>query len=70
MTQRDALKALVCLNVDHQFAQKIGAEVFNPGVEPGDHFQDACQTLRQVFADMLVEIDTLQKMIPLQESST
>jgi hypothetical protein len=61
---RQAIKDLSALNVDSQFCQQYGTQVFNYSGEVTPQYQQLCANLSSVLNDITTDIQAIQAQIP------
>lgn len=65
LPNRDGLKALSDFNIDAQFVQKYGSNIFGYSGEVSPEYQSMCQTLQAVIADLTADLDKIKSNIPV-----
>lgn len=62
---RQGLKLLAELNIDNQYSQQYGVQIFNYNGEATDDYKNLCSNLFGSLDDVIQEADALKKRIPL-----
>lgn len=62
---RKALKILMESNIDAQYSQQWGSQVFNYSGEQTDEYKNLCSSFSQALSDLKGEIELLEKEIPV-----
>ena len=66
---RQGLKDLADFNIDAQFCQQYGTQVFNYSGEPTQQYQQLCATLSSVLSDILADVQAIQAQVPVFQKS-
>jgi hypothetical protein len=61
---RQGMKDLSAFNVDSQFCQQYGTQVFNYSGEITPQYQQLCANLSSVLNDITADIQAIQAQIP------
>ena len=61
---RQGMKDLSAFNVDSQFCQQYGTQVFNYSGEVTPQYQQLCEDLSSVLNDITADIRAVQAQIP------
>lgn len=61
---RQGLKDLSTFNIDAQFCQQYGTQVFNYSGEVTPQYQQLCTNLLAVLTDITADIQAIQAQIP------
>lgn len=61
---RQGLKDLSIFNIDAQFCQQYGTQVFNYSGEITPQYQQLCTNLSSVLSDVASDIQSIQEQIP------
>jgi hypothetical protein len=62
---RQGLKELANFNIDAQFVQQIGSQVFNYQGEETQQYKDMCKDLSNIVDDTIADLTEVKKLIPL-----
>lgn len=66
---REGLKDLADFNIDAQFCQQYGTQVFNYSGEATPQYQQMCANLSSVLGDIATDIQKIQGQIPAFQKS-
>lgn len=66
---REGLKDLADFNIDAQFCQQYGTQVFNYSGEATPRYQQMCANLTAVLNDIATDIQKIQGQIPAFQKS-
>jgi len=62
---RQGLKDLADFNIDSQFCQQYGTQVFNFSGDPTPQFQQLCANFSAVIDDIVADMQEIKKEIPV-----
>lgn len=62
---RQGLKDLAAFNIDSQFVQQIGSQVFNYSGEDNQQYRDMCANLLSVINDTIANLQQVKQILPV-----
>ena len=62
---RQGLKELAGFNIDSQFVQQIGSQVFNYSGEDNQQYRDMCANLSSVINDTIADLQQVKQLLPV-----
>ena len=60
---REGLKELASFNIDSQFVQQIGSQVFNYSGEENQQYRDMCTNLSSVINDTIADLQKVKQLL-------
>lgn len=62
---RQGLKDLSAFNIDSQFIQQIGSQVFNYSGEDSQQYRDMCSNLSFIINDSIEDLQKIKQILPV-----